>query len=65
MLIGDAQQGRIFALDAEVPAGGDCVGQVVRLFHDSRSASEELISGEVWFEGLHLERSRDGNTASH
>jgi hypothetical protein len=65
MLMGDAQQGRSFALDAEVPAGGDCVGQIVRLYHDSRSASEELISGEVWFEGLHLERNRDANTASH
>jgi hypothetical protein len=64
MLMGDAQQGRSFALDAEVPAAADCVGQTVRLFHDSRSASEELISGEVWFEGLHLERSRDAGTAS-
>jgi hypothetical protein len=65
MLMGDALQGRIFTLDAEVPAGDDCVGQIVRLFHDSRSASEELISGEVWFEGLHLERSRESNTTSH
>ena len=38
------------------PESGDCVGQVLRLFHDSRSASEEFISGEVWFAGLHLER---------
>jgi hypothetical protein len=65
MLMGDARQGRSFALDAEVPAGGECVGQVVRLFHDARSASEELISGEVWFEALRLERSRDETLASH
>jgi len=56
MLMGQSQQWRIFTLEAEVPQSEDCRGQTLRLFHDSRSASEELISGEAWFSGLHLER---------
>ncbi len=56
-LLGELQQWRIFSLEAEVPSLDECRGQTVRLFHDSRSASEELLSGEVWFTGLSLERS--------
>lgn len=58
MLIGMAGQWRVFALAADVPRRADCVGQVLRLIHDSRSASEELISGEIWFAGLQVERLR-------
>ncbi|MGA7329549.1 MAG: hypothetical protein WBX25_34980 [Rhodomicrobium sp.] len=57
MLLGESQQWRIFSLEAEVPSLDECRGQTLRLFHDSRSASEELLSGEVWFTGLSLERS--------
>jgi hypothetical protein len=64
MFTGETQHWRVFTLDAKVPAAADCVGQVLRLFHDSRSASEELISGEAWFGGLHLEHARDGKAAS-
>jgi len=56
MLTGQAQQWRIFTLEAEVPQSEDCRGQTLRLFHDSRSASEELMTGEAWFTGLRLER---------
>ena len=56
MLLGQSQQWRVFSLDVEIPPGEDCHGQTLRLFHDSRSASEEFISGEVWFTGLRLER---------
>ncbi len=56
MLMGESEEWRAFALEAQVPQSKECVGQVVRLFHDSRSASEEYITGEVWFGGLHLER---------
>ncbi len=59
MLLGETQQWRVFTLEAVVPEGQDCVGQALRLFHDSRSASEEFISGEIWFGGLHLERIQD------
>jgi hypothetical protein len=64
MLMGETQQWRIFKLEAEVPAGGDCTGQLLRLFHDSRSASEEFISGELWFGGLRLERVPNTNGVS-
>lgn len=56
MLMGQSQEWRIFKLEAEVPQSEDCRGQTLRLFHDSRSASEEFITGEAWFTGLHLER---------
>jgi hypothetical protein len=56
MLMGQSQQWRIFSLEAEVPQSADCVGQTLRVFHDSRSASEEFITGEVWFTSMHLER---------
>jgi hypothetical protein len=56
MLMGETEQWRIFTFEADVQASPDCVGQVLRLVHDSRSPSEEFISGEVWFGGLRLER---------
>ncbi len=56
MLLGQSQQWRIFSLEADVPQLEECRGQTLRLFHDSRSASEELLYGEVWFSDLHLER---------
>ena len=56
-LMGESQQWRLFSLEADVPESRDCVGQVLRLFHDPRSASEEFISGEVWFAGLRLRRA--------
>ncbi len=56
MLMGQSEEWRAFALEAQVPQSKDCIGQVLRLFHDSRSASEEYLTGEVWFGGLHLER---------
>ncbi len=56
MLMGETEQWRIFTLEGDVPQSEDCNGQALRLFHDSRSASEELISGEVWFGSLRLSR---------
>jgi hypothetical protein len=43
-----------FALDIEVPDRDDCRSQQLRLFHDARSASEQLISGEASFRSLSL-----------
>jgi hypothetical protein len=56
MLLGQTDQWRVFSLEAEVPASKECLGQEVRLIHDARSASEELLTGEVWFNDLRLER---------
>ena len=54
MLLGQSPQWRLFSFDAEVPELSECAGEIVRLIHDSRSASEELLSGEVWFSDLRL-----------
>ena len=54
MLLGQSPQWRVFAFDTEVPELSECAGEIVRLIHDSRSASEELLSGEVWFSDLRL-----------
>lgn len=61
MLLGESNGWRMFSFETEVPQTEDCRGLTLRLFHDSRSASEEVISGEVWFTGLHLERVADPN----
>ena len=42
------------AFEFEVPDKPDCAGQVLRLYHDARSASEQLVRGEVWLGGLTL-----------
>ncbi len=54
MLLGQSPQWRVFSFDAEAPQLSECTGEIVRLIHDARSASEELLSGEVWFSDLHL-----------
>jgi hypothetical protein len=59
MLMGKSEEWRLFTFEAEVPQGKDCAGQILGLHHDSRSASEELISGEVWFGSWRLERLAD------
>ncbi len=56
MLLGQSMRWRVFSFDAEVPQLDECSGEIVRLIHDSRSASEELLSGEVWFSDLRLKR---------
>ena len=56
MLLGQSQQWRVFSFDTEVPHLSECPGEILRLVHNSRSASEELLSGEVWFSDLRLTR---------
>jgi hypothetical protein len=56
MIYGHPRSPETFALDVDVPAGEDCQAQQLRLFHDARSASEELISGEILFRQLSLAR---------
>jgi hypothetical protein len=41
-------------LDIDVPDSDDCRSQQLRLFHDARSASEQLISGQASFRSLTL-----------
>lgn len=55
-LLGQTQSWRMFEFEFEVPNIPECLAQTLILFHDSRSASEELVSGEVWFDDLELRR---------
>jgi len=57
MLVGRSQQWRNFTFTFDVPETDECKGQVLRVFHDARSPSEEFISGEVWFSDLRLTRA--------
>jgi hypothetical protein len=59
MLLGQSQRWREFSLDVEVPESPSCRGQELRLYHDARTPSEELVSGEVWFDDLKLRRADD------
>ncbi len=43
-----------FALDLEVPDRDDCRSQQLRLFHDARSASEQLLSGRMTIRRLNM-----------
>ncbi len=45
-----------FNLHVDVPDREDCRSQQVRLFHDARSASEQLVSGQISFRSLVLSR---------
>lgn len=56
MLAGRMDQWRQFAVDFDVILHEGCEAQLVRLFHDARSASEELITGDAIFDGLKLTR---------
>lgn len=55
-LLGQSQAWRLFGVEFEVPATPECAAQRLRLLHDARSASEELVSGEVWFDDLGIQR---------
>ncbi len=57
MLLGTTRTWRLVTLDFEVPAASDCLAQEIRLFHDARSASEEIIEGDVWFDELSIVRT--------
>jgi hypothetical protein len=43
-----------FTLEVDVPDEDNCRAQTIRLFHDARSASEELISGQIIFRHLSI-----------
>jgi len=54
MFIGTASQWTAFTTDISIPAG--CEAQVLKLFLDSRFASETMISGSAWFANLAISR---------
>jgi len=56
MLRGKGQKWSTISLTIEVPDDPDCQAQVLSLIHDARSASEEFIEGEIWFDNLKIQR---------
>ncbi|MBJ7532746.1 hypothetical protein JDN40_01235 [Rhodomicrobium vannielii ATCC 17100] len=55
-LVGRSEQWRNFGFSFDVPHTDECKGQMLRLYHDARSPSEEFVSGEVRFAELRLTR---------
>ena len=56
MLYSNSKSWQSFGMNITVPDGDDCRAQKLLLYHHARSASEELISGEISFRGIHLVR---------
>jgi hypothetical protein len=53
MLFGEPKKTwKPFTLEVDIPEQANCEGQTLRLFHDTRSASEQLISGQITFRHL-------------
>ncbi len=57
MIRGNPRSWRSFSFDFVVLNSKDCHAQQLRLFHDARSASEELVSGNISFRHLKLVRA--------
>lgn len=53
-LMGAPRTWRPFSFDITIPDNGRCDAQRMRLFHDSRSPSEQLASGEIQFQSLDI-----------
>lgn len=53
-LMGAPRVWRPFAFDITIPNNGRCDAQRLRLFHDSRSTSEQFASGEIQFQSLQI-----------
>jgi hypothetical protein len=63
MFVGEAPDWKDFEFDFTVP-DNDCRAQYLRLALAARSASEQLVSGTVWYDSLRLSRlglSASGN----
>ncbi len=54
LLLGKGLNWTTFSVEFVVPNADTCRAQTLRLFHHARSASEELIFGELWFDDLRL-----------
>ena len=59
LLLGDGPKWAPFTMDFVVPDDPSCGSQTLRLFHHARSASEELIFGELWFDDLRIRETGD------
>ena len=59
MLRGKVPTWRTTSLNFTISENGKCKAQTLKLVHDARSASEEFISGEVWFDDVKLTRLKN------
>lgn len=59
MFIGRVPEWLDFEAELKVPDGDDCPIQKIRLVHDSRSSSEQLVSGRVSYDDLGLARIQE------
>jgi hypothetical protein len=58
MILGSFAEWRSFEFPIAVPDSG-CSAQSLQLTLAARSASEQLISGEIWFDELSLSRNHE------
>ena len=58
MLLGSQPSWKEFKVQFRVPDTG-CRAQIVRLDLDARSASEQFISGSMWFDDLQILRAAE------
>jgi hypothetical protein len=56
LIIGQINQWRMFQLEFVHPNDETCRAVELRLFFDARSASEEYLAGEIFFDDLQIER---------
>ena len=61
MLLGSQPSWKEFKVQFRVPDTG-CRAQIVRLDLDARSASEQFISGAMWFDDLQILRAAEPET---
>lgn len=61
-LLGSPREWRSFSFDITIPDNGRCDAQRLRLFHDSRSTSEQFASGEIQFQSLSIAPIEPENT---
>jgi hypothetical protein len=57
MAVGPIPAWRAFELQFTIPAR-DCPAQVLRLDLDARSSSEQLVSGNIWYDDIRIVRDR-------
>jgi hypothetical protein len=62
LAIGVQRSWKAFELDFAVP-NKDCGAQYISLALDARSASEQLVSGSIWYGELHIDRLEQGPRA--
>ena len=56
MFLGIARSWRDFAIPFTVPKSTDCRAQKLRLTHTSRSESERLVTGLIWYDEMQISR---------